>query len=108
MLVIYSYFYLSRLDLCGLSLLLLLFSRSQVKIHPSHSDQELELKSYGKVYICNGCKELGIGSRYRCKQCDFDLHEDNLHRSAYGAKRKGLQSVLFQEIFQVGSMFYMQ
>ncbi|TXG49736.1 hypothetical protein EZV62_025611 [Acer yangbiense] len=57
-------------------------SKSQIKlpimgeIHPSNLDHELELKSYDKVYIYNGCKELGIGSRYRCEQCDFDLHED--------------------------------
>ncbi|KAJ4719866.1 Cysteine/Histidine-rich C1 domain family protein [Melia azedarach] len=43
--------------------------------HPSHPDHELERKTYRKPYTCDGCKELGFGSRYRCEQCNFDLHE---------------------------------
>ena len=40
-----------------------------------------ELKLYNnpnkKCYICNGCKEYGSnGVRYRCENCDYDLHKD--------------------------------
>ena len=40
-----------------------------------------ELKLYNnpnkKCYICNGCKEYGSnGMRYRCEDCDYDLHKD--------------------------------
>ncbi|KAI9156204.1 hypothetical protein LWI28_002146 [Acer negundo] len=44
-------------------------------IHP----HELELKSYNKLYRCNGCRELGFGLRVRCEQCDFDLHKECAH-----------------------------
>ncbi|KAJ0046322.1 hypothetical protein Pint_06302 [Pistacia integerrima] len=51
------------------------------KIHPSHADHELELKSYEKPYTCDGCKEPGFGSRYRCELCNFDLHKDCMFAS---------------------------
>ncbi|XWS67125.1 hypothetical protein CRYUN_Cryun05aG0260100 [Craigia yunnanensis] len=28
-----------------------------------------------KEFLCDGCKTLGSGTRYRCHDCDFDLHE---------------------------------
>ncbi|XVE96935.1 hypothetical protein REPUB_Repub02eG0267000 [Reevesia pubescens] len=28
-----------------------------------------------KEFLCDGCKTLGFGTRYRCHDCDFDLHE---------------------------------
>ncbi|KAG6734790.1 hypothetical protein I3842_01G287300 [Carya illinoinensis] len=37
---------------------------------------QLELKNSPKPYKCNGCKEQGIGKRYRCEKCHFDLHKD--------------------------------
>ena len=46
------------------------------KTHSSHPEHELELKNYQKPYICDGCKEDGFGKRYRCEECDYDLHED--------------------------------
>ncbi|XP_044507680.1 uncharacterized protein LOC123227097 isoform X1 [Mangifera indica] len=45
------------------------------KIHLSHKDHKLELKSYKRPYFCSGCKEPGFGSRYRCGQCDYELHK---------------------------------
>ena len=44
--------------------------------HFSHPEHSLELKNYKKPYTCDGCKEPGFGSRYRCEACDFDLHKD--------------------------------
>uniref|UniRef100_A0A2N9GE35 Phorbol-ester/DAG-type domain-containing protein n=1 Tax=Fagus sylvatica TaxID=28930 RepID=A0A2N9GE35_FAGSY len=46
------------------------------KTHTSHPEHELELKNYRKPYTCDGCKGHGFGKRYRCEQCDYDLHED--------------------------------
>ncbi|KAF8397379.1 hypothetical protein HHK36_016292 [Tetracentron sinense] len=40
--------------------------------HPKHSLQEFK---EDKEYICDGCNTLGSGTRYRCKECKFDLHE---------------------------------
>lgn len=44
--------------------------------HRSHVEHKLELKSFQKPYKCDGCKETGFGKRFRCDQCDFDLHEN--------------------------------
>ncbi|XP_044507685.1 uncharacterized protein LOC123227097 isoform X2 [Mangifera indica] len=55
------------------------------KIHLSHKDHELELKSYKRPYFCSGCKEPGFGSRYRCGQCDYELHK---HWNRSGEKRQ--------------------
>ena len=30
-------------------------------------------------YICNGCKVGGFGKRYRCDECDYDLHISCMH-----------------------------
>lgn len=46
------------------------------RTHVSHPEHPLELKNYKKPYTCDGCKEPGFGSRYRCEACDFDLHKD--------------------------------
>ncbi|XP_006341197.1 uncharacterized protein [Solanum tuberosum] len=40
--------------------------------HPKHS---LTLFDSNTKYSCDGCKILGIGKRYHCSKCDFDLHE---------------------------------
>jgi len=48
--------------------------------HPEH-EHELELKNYQKPYMCDGCKEHGYGSRYRCELCDFDLHDECMFTS---------------------------
>ncbi|KAK4793548.1 hypothetical protein SAY86_023983 [Trapa natans] len=40
--------------------------------HPAHS---IRLEHSELPFKCDGCKEAGIGSRYRCTaSCDFDLH----------------------------------
>ena len=44
--------------------------------HFSHPQHPLDLKNYQKPYICDGCKEQGFGSRYRCELCNYDLHAD--------------------------------
>ncbi|KAI8531707.1 hypothetical protein RHMOL_Rhmol11G0156600 [Rhododendron molle] len=43
--------------------------------YPKH-DHELELRSYNKPFTCNGCKEEGFKTRYRCEPCGYDLHEE--------------------------------
>lgn len=45
-------------------------------------DHELELKDYYKRFTCDGCKEDGFRKRYRCKHCDYELHEDCMHPKA--------------------------
>ncbi|KAI4367650.1 hypothetical protein MLD38_023361 [Melastoma candidum] len=40
-------------------------------IHPEHT---LRFETSEFPFKCDGCKEVGIGSRYRCTYCDFDLH----------------------------------
>ncbi|KAI4342368.1 hypothetical protein MLD38_027006 [Melastoma candidum] len=39
--------------------------------HPRHS---LLFECSELPFKCDGCEEVGIGSRYRCTSCDFDLH----------------------------------
>ncbi|TMW83913.1 hypothetical protein EJD97_000477 [Solanum chilense] len=41
-------------------------------LHPNHS---LTLFDSNTKYVCEGCKTLGIGKRFNCPECDFDLHE---------------------------------
>ncbi|KAL3826034.1 hypothetical protein ACJIZ3_022063 [Penstemon smallii] len=42
-------------------------------IHPDHQLKPIETEN---EYLCDGCKTLGTGKRYRCcNGCDFDLHE---------------------------------
>nr|XP_016506923.1 PREDICTED: uncharacterized protein LOC107824633 [Nicotiana tabacum] len=40
--------------------------------HPEHSLTEYDSNT---GYLCDGCKIPGIGKRYRCHGCEFDLHE---------------------------------
>ncbi|KAK4792782.1 hypothetical protein SAY86_023217 [Trapa natans] len=43
--------------------------------HFSHPDHKLMLENSELLFKCEGCKEeVGIGFRYRCPECDFDLH----------------------------------
>ncbi|KAB1215350.1 putative mediator of RNA polymerase II transcription subunit 37c [Morella rubra] len=44
--------------------------------HASHPEHELELQNSPIPYDCDGCKERGIGRRYRCDKCNVNLHED--------------------------------
>ncbi|PSS28623.1 Nucleoredoxin like [Actinidia chinensis var. chinensis] len=41
--------------------------------HESHVAHEL-VKTKCSGYVCNGCREMGHGWSFSCKQCDFDLH----------------------------------
>ncbi|KAJ6896535.1 hypothetical protein NC651_022669 [Populus alba x Populus x berolinensis] len=42
--------------------------------HYSHPQHKLRFESSEFPFKCDGCKEVGIGSRYKCTACDFDLH----------------------------------
>ena len=42
--------------------------------HFSHPQHTLKFEHTEFPFKCDGCKEIGIGSRYRCAICDFDLH----------------------------------
>ncbi|MGI4297423.1 cation transporter [Klebsiella pneumoniae] len=40
------------------------------------SGHKLELKPKNRRFTCIGCKEEGIGPRYRCDPCDYDFHKE--------------------------------
>ncbi|XP_042493951.1 uncharacterized protein LOC122073433 [Macadamia integrifolia] len=42
--------------------------------HFSHQ-HKLRFEYTEDPFKCDGCKEVGIGSRYKCSICDFDLHK---------------------------------
>ncbi|KAL5987150.1 hypothetical protein ACLOJK_041146 [Asimina triloba] len=42
--------------------------------HFSHPQHKLRFEYTEVPFRCDGCKEAGIGSRYKCDICDFDLH----------------------------------
>ncbi|QCD89371.1 uncharacterized protein LOC114173007 [Vigna unguiculata] len=42
--------------------------------HFGHKQHKLTFDYSESPFQCDGCKELGIGSRYSCSLCDFDLH----------------------------------
>ena len=42
--------------------------------HFSHTEHKLRFEYSEFPFKCDGCKEVGIGSRYKCSICDFDLH----------------------------------
>ncbi|KAH7518227.1 protein VACUOLELESS GAMETOPHYTES [Ziziphus jujuba] len=45
--------------------------------HPIHPRNNHKLKlEYTEVpFNCDGCKEAGIGLKYKCQLCEFDLHK---------------------------------
>ena len=44
---------------------------------PKKHELKLDNNPNKKCYICNGCKEYGSnGIRYRCEDCNYDLHKD--------------------------------
>nr|XP_009602754.1 uncharacterized protein LOC104097843 [Nicotiana tomentosiformis] len=43
--------------------------------HFTHPKHPLTVYDSNTKYLCYGCKIPGIGKRYRCHGCEFDLHE---------------------------------
>ncbi|XP_042495672.1 uncharacterized protein LOC122074774 [Macadamia integrifolia] len=43
--------------------------------HSSHPQHKLKLQYTEVPFNCDGCKEAGIGLKYKCEQCEFDLHK---------------------------------
>ncbi|KAK7339721.1 hypothetical protein VNO77_20402 [Canavalia gladiata] len=43
--------------------------------HFTHQGHPLTYFATNTQFLCDGCKKLGNGNRYRCSTCDFDLHE---------------------------------
>lgn len=42
--------------------------------HFSHPQHNLRFEYAEVPFKCDGCKEIGIGSSYKCKTCEYDLH----------------------------------
>uniref|UniRef100_A0A7N0TQP7 Phorbol-ester/DAG-type domain-containing protein n=1 Tax=Kalanchoe fedtschenkoi TaxID=63787 RepID=A0A7N0TQP7_KALFE len=42
--------------------------------HFHHPEHTLKLETNKLPFRCNGCSEMGIGSRYKCDICNYDLH----------------------------------
>ncbi|KAL9238178.1 hypothetical protein vseg_012641 [Gypsophila vaccaria] len=42
--------------------------------HYSHPQHKLKLDLAQLPFKCDGCKEIGIGSCYKCTSCEYDLH----------------------------------
>ncbi|XP_052179651.1 uncharacterized protein LOC127792982 [Diospyros lotus] len=43
--------------------------------HFSHPYHKLKFEYTEAPFKCDGCKEVGIGSSYKCSSCDYDLHK---------------------------------
>ncbi|MQL69975.1 hypothetical protein Taro_002284 [Colocasia esculenta] len=43
--------------------------------HFSHPQHKLRFEYVEVPFKCDGCKEVGIGSRFKCALCDYDLHK---------------------------------
>ncbi|PKA48352.1 hypothetical protein AXF42_Ash020444 [Apostasia shenzhenica] len=43
--------------------------------HFSHPQHQLRFEYSELPFKCDGCREVGIGSRFKCSICDFDLHK---------------------------------
>ncbi|KAG9160777.1 hypothetical protein Leryth_008616 [Lithospermum erythrorhizon] len=43
--------------------------------HPTHPKHPLEELNNDSEYSCDGCNTSGVGTRYHCSICSFDLHE---------------------------------
>ncbi|KAK4796624.1 hypothetical protein SAY86_028950 [Trapa natans] len=54
--------------------------RSSIKIdreitHQAHPHHKLRLEYSETPFDCHGCKEAGIGLKYRCQLCKYELHK---------------------------------
>ncbi|KAJ7967371.1 Cysteine/Histidine-rich C1 domain family protein [Quillaja saponaria] len=47
---------------------------NEISSHFSHPQHKLKFEYSEFPFKCDGCKEVGIGSRYKCSICDYDLH----------------------------------
>ncbi|KAL9668315.1 hypothetical protein QQ045_002695 [Rhodiola kirilowii] len=47
---------------------------SEITHHFHHPQHKLKLETSQAPFRCDGCKEMGLGSRYKCNLCDYDLH----------------------------------
>ncbi|XP_042492887.1 uncharacterized protein LOC122072591 [Macadamia integrifolia] len=43
-------------------------------LHFSHPQHKLTQINLPYIFMCKGCKEFGAGNRFKCLQCDFQLH----------------------------------
>ncbi|KAF8409854.1 hypothetical protein HHK36_002372 [Tetracentron sinense] len=43
--------------------------------HPTHPQHRLKLEYTEIPFNCDGCKEAGIGLKYKCEDCELDLHK---------------------------------
>ncbi|CAM0943328.1 unnamed protein product [Alopecurus aequalis] len=50
--------------------------------HPAHHHGLKLVVDADKLFQCDGCRQLGNQLRYRCEQCDFDLHASCAHAPA--------------------------
>ncbi|XP_012839922.1 PREDICTED: uncharacterized protein LOC105960303 [Erythranthe guttata] len=50
-------------------------SKKQTVRHFTDPKHPLHLVTISDEFQCNGCRELGSGTRFRCKACDVNLHE---------------------------------
>lgn len=46
----------------------------EITSHFSHPQHKLNFEFTEIPFKCDGCKEVGMGSRYKCNICDYDLH----------------------------------
>ncbi|KAI4390162.1 hypothetical protein MLD38_002302 [Melastoma candidum] len=44
-------------------------------VHPAHPNHRLRLEYSETPFDCDGCREAGIGLKYRCTQCSYNLHK---------------------------------
>ncbi|KAF8406767.1 hypothetical protein HHK36_008859 [Tetracentron sinense] len=45
------------------------------RVHFSHPQHPLALFNLRDLFRCTLCKEFGAGRRFKCRQCDFELHD---------------------------------
>ncbi|KAF6147952.1 hypothetical protein GIB67_001527 [Kingdonia uniflora] len=71
--------------------------------HPSHPRHNLKLLHVQKPYRCDGCRKVGVGTKYCCERCDFDLHKDCMFPTTTKVHPFFRNSVFFFRYRQPGS-----